>query len=296
MSTLYLRGFQRTEKEDPVDPDSCTVALDLESVITLFIYEYLQRPDTIEIVIVEEVKRCQRPEFLITLPATLTVSRLNATRDALPEESQLCKLPVIVTKPTIISGLCNVCRAVTKLSGQQQILGFKSGCLAAPAEASVWTQYCEVDVIEFLDTYTAEKQWLEGEQQLDEEVARFEIHLKQPVRIHNHRKFIQSFVKLSVANGVQPNDPDYVLEKNESKETVIKHRFVEGPTMFLADLILYCVFYFYFRRLNQDRVQNIIPLTVKWFETMEIFGKDILDGFARKMVIIHIRIASYTLF
>lgn len=273
---LYLSGViqGKTTNDLPV------VGLDIESLVTLFIYEYLGRPKQIQVTLIESENENNKSPFLFSLVLEKTTAII-LNHQSSPAESKIAKLPAIVlvnddNATTVISGLCSVSRTIVQLSGQDEILGFKRGCLAAPAEASVWTKFCEIDALRFIERL------MKGEtveDSLDVEMARFEMHLKQPVRIHNFAKVVQDLKREGVSNGSS-------LEKDQNDSLVIKHQFVEGPKMFLADLILFPVFYFVFWRYSKTDLKELMPLTVRWFETMEqVVGLEILDKLTREMVI-----------
>lgn len=277
---LYLEATLPDEK-DQLD-ESLPAGLDIKSIITLFVYEYLRRPRQIQVTLIERVNDKPNPFEFLSLDKTV-VTNVFSSHQPPPTESQLAKLPAIVLvnddgATTVISGLCSVCRTIVQLSGEEEILGFKRGCLAAPAEASVWTKFCEIDALRFIQRLMGEEEKEVIVDKLDDELARFEMHLKQPVRIHNFAKVVQDLKRTEDTKG-------YCLERDFNDTLVIKHQFVEGPKMFLADLILFCVFYFVFRRLPKKELKDVMPLTIKWFETMEVVvGTEILDRLTRKMV------------
>ena len=81
----------------------------------------------------------------------------------------------------------------------QKLLGHQSNCLSAPAEVSTWTKFCEIDLPRAVELENQELE-SEAEAEADEaeasneipyELAQFEIHLRQPVKIHNIRKRMQ---------------------------------------------------------------------------------------------------------
>lgn len=102
-----------------------------------------------------------------------------------------CDFPaVFVAEQNLcITGLCSVLRfVIAGFSQAQHLLGHQSNCLSAPAEVSTWTKFCEIDLPR------ATQEILQGEvsnRQIPFELAQFEIHLRQPVKIHNIRKRMQ---------------------------------------------------------------------------------------------------------
>lgn len=277
---LYLSS---STVASPDDDDSLVVGLDIESITCLFVYEHLQRPKLMQITLVENDEGWHSNLFSDISLDKETVTHICCIGQEAPAESKFAKLPAIVLvdddgATTVISGLSSVCRTIVQLSGQEEILGFKRGCLAAPAEASVWTKFCEIDVLRFIERLMR-RQGEEAEEleELDAELARFEMHLKQPVRIHNFAKVIQDMRRKEVVGDS--------LEKAANDTVAIKHQFVEGPKMFLADLILFSVFYFVFRRLTKEQLKDLMPLTVAWYEEMQlVVGSEVMDKLTSKMV------------
>lgn len=284
MKRLKARLYLGTRKV-PISEDVSRLVVDLniESIITIFIYEHLKRPSQIEVrLIIKDDEDPENQSSIGTIVLDNIPIQIYPSPEA-PAESLLSKLPAIVTEEedsgatTIISGLCSVCRTIAQFSGNEDILGFKRGCLAAPSEASVWTKFCEIDILRFLEEFMGTEDEVT---RLDDQLARFEMHLKQPVRIHNMGKVVQDLNKLRLAE-----KDDQSLEKDENDALVIKHQFVEGPRMFLADLILFSVFYFVFRRIPKNILRDIMPLTVKWYLAMEsVGGEEILDQLCIKIV------------
>ncbi|XP_044005434.1 glutathione S-transferase C-terminal domain-containing protein homolog [Aphidius gifuensis] len=115
-----------------------------------------------------------------------------------------------------IAGLCACLRQIIKLTLSenplhhcQNLLGFKNSCLAAPSETSVWTKFCEVDLINMLNNCNEETR---SKIELPETLARYEIHLSQPVRLHNIHKYTMS--KKYSPNGVSTqnrNIPEHAM-------------------------------------------------------------------------------------
>lgn len=277
---LFLGGAPMPNADADADSPLATMRVDIESVISLFIYEHLGRPKQIKLTMIE---MCSDGQFSVSVDRNQLTRVEGSADDEIILPNELVQLPAIViiddagATRTVISGLCSVCRAIVQLSGQVDILGFKRGCLAAPSEASVWTKFCEIDVLRLVDRLL--KSTEEETSKLDVDLARFEMHLKQPVRIHNFAKVIQDMQKVTIS------DDNQLLEKDENDAVVIKHQFVEGPKMFLADLILFSVFYFVFRRMSTEELKSIMPLTVKWYETMKsLIGVEILDKLTQGMV------------
>ena len=89
-----------------------------------------------------------------------------------------------------ITGLCSVVRYLISNAdpSDRMLLGYQGNCLEAPAEVSTWTKFCEIDLPRATQTFFEQQQQTEV---LPFELARFEVHMGQPVKIHNIRKRMQ---------------------------------------------------------------------------------------------------------
>ena len=178
-------------------------------------------------------------------------------------------LPVLVVgervglSPLVVSGLAAVCRYVVKNSHDpalRQVLGFRSNCLQAPAEVSLWTAFCECQMTESTLMFLSRSTDGEDVIELPAALVQFEEHLKQPVRMHNILRHAQQ-LQQSVASG--PID-------SKEAASLVSHTYAEGPDMTLADLLLYpCV------RLVTDRLTacgvaltEYLPRVALWLLTM----------------------------
>lgn len=93
----------------------------------------------------------------------------------------------------------------------KSLLGHNQTTLSAPAEVSVWTKFCEIDLPKATTSLlgslvkakkeTSESGAIISERstdeikfpiQLPEELAKYEAHLRQPIRMHNIRKRMQA--------------------------------------------------------------------------------------------------------
>lgn len=136
---------------------------------------------------------------------------------------------------------------VVKCSGEEwrHLLGFREGCLFACAEVSLWTKYCEVDIVQTAKMLLSGVSSSIAEPEIPENIIRFEEHLGQPVRAHNVGKFIE-----------------------ENNVTYIEHKFAEGYQMSLADLIILPCVRVFMQLLGSIYLSQYIPLTVQWFKRM----------------------------
>lgn len=176
------------------------------------------------------------------------------TIEAPPEISLFCVWPIIIQENYLIAGLCSVARQIIKCSQHKKVkklLGFRDACLMSCSEASIWTKFCEIDMIESVtDLLNDSGQKLN----LPPDMCRFEYHLSQPVRMHNIYKVAQE------KNGETKNIP---IEK------LVQHTFSEGPFMTLSDVILFTVYQIFFNLYPDLRLRTILPLTTQWFETIQ---------------------------
>lgn len=133
---------------------------------------------------------------------------------------------------------------VLKNSGEEwkSLLGFREGCLYACAETSLWTKFCEVDIIDTVHKLLKNCGLLN--QMLPEDLARFEVHLGQPIRTHNVQKQIS---------------------ENRS-EFLNEHRFAEGYSMSLADLIIVVCIRIFIVCTGSMCLSKFLPNIYQWYE------------------------------
>lgn len=169
------------------------------------------------------------------------------------------KLPIFITKNIVVSGLCGVLRRILKSKYNSisiTLLGFKENCLMAPAEASIWTRFCEVEMLQCTKTILTEK--FEKSQEIPEELIKFERDLSNPARIHNVYKIAR---EIGQNQAIKSGIP--VEELN------IQHTFSQGLEMTLADFILFCYFKIIFSIVKEDYLKNFLPLTAKWYANLK---------------------------
>lgn len=245
------------------------------SFLALFTYRYLKEPRNVQInFVANKIETGKIALRSSQLRRELTDQHITC-RDAatLPALRDL-RLPIYGRNGNIfIAGTCAVCReliARQPSSQLRQLLGFKDSCLLAPAEASIWTRFCEVDVVNLVS------QLQNGELPLREmpvEVVRFEQHMNQPVRMHNIYKLARDQAN-QTENGVPVKRKERVLiECSIPKEQLlIEHRFAEGISFTIADLILYPMLRLVFQHCAQ--MLPHFPLTSTWFSEVSEFFKE----------------------
>lgn len=288
------------------------VHVTVETFIALFVHQHLQTPpNTLRVYLVmsssdedNNQTGCSVQVDLSNIPFE-TMTR----HDYQQELANLCNFPVFVTPDSVvIAGLCGVCRAMVKNCGrpaQSTLLGFKGACLLAPAETSVWTKFCEIDVVEATKsivtmcsaaTLGQTNEMNQIECTLPDSFGRFESHMNQPVRMHNVYKLARNVAKAEVKKAENVTAALKNLNINEKKKeprlnktkktksihisstTPIKdlnldHRFVEGPDhVTLADCIIYASYAICFEALpagGAELLKHHLPLTGRWWQHVD---------------------------
>lgn len=209
----------------------------LESLITLFVCKYVN---------VGKINLIQgegNSSFMVKL--------LNCDYEIL-KENLLCELPCIKTGNIFISGLCAVVREIIKESKIVELLGFKQACLRAPNEVSIWTKFCEIDMIRAVNQLYEND--VEKEIVIPVDLIRFENHMSQPVRIHNIYKLARNYETIT----------DCSIPKEKLN---IPHQYVEGPFLTIADLILIPQVVLLVKSISK-KVLTEVPLVANWFNLM----------------------------
>ncbi|KAL0279328.1 UNVERIFIED_CONTAM: hypothetical protein PYX00_000918 [Menopon gallinae] len=252
MKELYLEVFSNVS-------ESGICFVPLETLIVLFLYEYCDQPPLL--ITLVQTASDDRPQFKIRLPSLL-FEILDEEDVDLP--GNLCRMPSVVAGETCVAGLCSVLRGILRIVDEKHfLLGFKQGCVYACAESSVWTKFCEVDIIESTNELFAKTEW-ETTVTLPRDLARFEEHMKQPVRAHNIQKQKQDVAR---EGGIliKKHSPDSRLDVIQDLE----HVFSEGHKMTLADLILFPCFHLIFQLVGTGFLREALPLTYKWYENLK---------------------------
>ncbi|XP_059057629.1 glutathione S-transferase C-terminal domain-containing protein homolog [Achroia grisella] len=285
--------------------ESVQVSMSLESYIIFCIYKFCA-PTKVDLCFVP----VPSSDNEVTLSFNETPNFVNV-KDV-PWQVRSCTYPVTLYGDTIITGLCAVARHICSYRTNKQslyedevgLLGFRKGCLQAPNEVSIWTKFCEVDLIRTM------KELLNTEKVLSvpKNMVRFENHLKTPVRIHNVFKVAREFKKESLRkNSIDTEDIKDVMESKTETRTPksrkwksnlkkqlegiattkienlnIHHQFAEGPFLTLADLILLPLYYIVEQAFG-SKFESVLPLTFKWYTNVINIAelqviKPILDG------------------
>ncbi|KAG7198185.1 hypothetical protein KM043_005599 [Ampulex compressa] len=205
--------------------DECLAPI--ETIVTLFTIKYCD--SKINIKLVRSKQKLDERAYTIDI-SNFTYEIIEI--DEVPYYASLCELPNIsINKTSCIAGLCTILRQIIKDTATQcpshycrKLLGFKDSCLLTCSEASVWTKFCEIDLIltlKFLNARDIEHN------ELPITLARFEHHMSQPVRLHNLYKYTMS---------KKCADEKIIMQE---KSRMPEHVYAEGFYMTLADVIIF---------------------------------------------------------
>lgn len=245
LNQVFLELFQLSE----------AYVAPIETIVTLFTIKYCD--SDIKIKFIKGNSDQSRKEKFYNLDISSFRYEILEENSPIQDTRNSCALPhIVVNEFSCIAGLCATLRQIVKGSlkknaENQCLLGFKKSCLLACSETSVWTKFCEVDIISTL-------KFFDINDELPITLARFECHMSQPVRLHNIYKYIN---------------------KNEKK--IPEHIYAEGSTISLADIIIFVCIYIFFDNMNIMRIWNegiikLLPLTYKWYMRM-IQGERIFE-------------------
>ena len=170
-----------------------------------------------------------------------------------------------------VIGLCSVLRGICRASKGSptdalatQLLGFKENCLMSPSEVSLWTNFCEREMVEC----SKQLRRATGEIEFPIEMMKLETDLGNPVRVHNVYKVARDLKKdRSIKSGTELN---------------LEHKFCHANDPNLSDVILYSIYKLIFSTsIDINDVSCTIPLTVKWFHNMQ--KENFLDDLTAKL-------------
>ncbi|KAJ2945505.1 hypothetical protein O0L34_g318 [Tuta absoluta] len=228
------------------------------------------------------------------------VDQLEFIDDAeIPWQAATCVYPVVLCEDTVITGLCAVARHISKYrttsisthEHEEGLLGFRKGCLQAPNEVSIWTKFCEVDIMKtVLEVLQAEKL-----DEIPKNIVRFENHLNKPVRVHNVYKLAREMKKLNLKSKIEesnqntesnkenedkPREPKTRKWKSNIKKELeinsstkiedldLHHQFAEGPFLTIADLVLLPSYHLLIQTIGISVFESMLPLTCKWYKNL----------------------------
>lgn len=277
MDQLYIEIELLTLKHTETE-----VFTTVPSFLALYVYRYLNCSDSIKLNFVCSTLSSEQGKIKLrseSLNSELTDDRIICKDSSKLDAIQDLRLPLYAKeKDTFIAGICAVCRELIARQPDKnklKLLGFKESCLLAPSESSIWTRFCEVDVVESLSHILRCINHGECNKSIPIESARFEKHMNEPVRMHNIYKLARS-----KANQETSTVEEGKVEKRRKNKIIIncsipkekldiKHRFAEGVDFTIADLLLYpcmrLIFTCYPNALDQ------FPLTSAWLNEVTLY-------------------------
>ncbi|KAK7083109.1 hypothetical protein SK128_009232 [Halocaridina rubra] len=279
--TLYLLGKK----------DNGGLFVPAESLVALFVLEYCQNP-SVNVVLVEACK--QREQLSSHEYDALLVSAdsdytpwFPFDEDCLsfpfvmkilgecPDMVSNCILPVIVlnSQPWCVAGLCSSLRVMLAKTVEnhpthycKSLLGFRGGCMQACAEVSVWTKFCEVEVINTLKHVYNNCHINEGKVLIPRDIIRFEYHMQCPPVLHNGLKKKQQYLRDTISDKTELK---LLLAKKLSELPDMEHEYAEGLDMTMADLMLFVCFHILLCKLKTHIIfEDICPLVMKWYKLL----------------------------
>lgn len=260
------------------------VIVTLDTFISLFVLKFTGLSQNIHIYLVSDDDENQNNKSTssssgICVDTSSFEYDILSKADFKTEVAGNCDFPVMLNDGNVVlAGLCAVCRNIVKSSDEKFIglLGFKSACLLAPAEASIWTKFCEVDIIEStkkilksMESANSEKVFL-----LPDTYSRFESHMSQPIRAHNIYKLARELAKASISDISDEKSKkkyDKIASSIPIKDLNLEHKYAEGQEISIADLILYPCFWLAWtvatngEQMDREHsLSTLLPLTYKW--------------------------------
>nr|SVE91760.1 EOG090X0615 [Daphnia sinensis] len=234
----------------------------LDGVIAMFINSWSGNKTQLTLV--------NHPSDSLTIPIPTSLAAQGAKVN--PDLALLTTLPLLVVGESetfsrlTVSGLAAVSRHLMKESDDPVVvksLGFRGNCLQAPAECSLWTSFCEVQMVQSTILFLAQQQ-KQDVVEIPAVLAKLEEHMKQPIRMHNVVKRCQKD---------QPQSTGQLKQEEIQKlaGSLLEHCYVEGPDMTLADLLLFPCIILLADRLSELGVQlaDHLPRISAWLTRMK---------------------------
>lgn len=243
MDQLYIEIELSTLKHAETD-----IFTSVPSFIALYVYRYLNSPENVKLNFVCSTLTTEKGKLKLrsgSLKRELTEDRILCKDGSKHEAIQDLRLPVYAKEgDTFIAGMCAVSRELIARQAdatKRKLLGFKESCLLAPSEASIWTRFCEVNIVQSLTHLLRCIEIDELYTDLPVECARFERHMNEPVRMHNIYKLAREKANQdTMGKNEKKRKHKITIECTVPKEQLaIEHRFSEGVDFTIADLILY---------------------------------------------------------
>jgi hypothetical protein len=192
-----------------------------ESYITIFLWRLL-KTENVKLKLVKSTK-----DQDTTVPMNL-----GSVQKEIIEGDVERKLPMLQLDGChYVVGLCSVlrgiCRAAKGSSTGElatQLLGFKENCLMSPSEVSLWTNFCEREMVECSKRLRRATSELE----FPIELMKLETDLGNPVRVHNVYKVARDLRKdQSIKSGSELN---------------LEHKYCHANEPNLSDVILFSIY------------------------------------------------------
>lgn len=276
---------------------SSTLNLPVESFLTYCIYKYCAPEDlSLNFIFVDRGAKKE-----LTLHWKDDVKFTDGAN--IPWQVAACKFPVVLYEDTIITGLCAVARHICKYRSsapafeehEEGLLGFRKSCLQAPNEVSIWTKFCEVDIIKTIRNILN----VDKLEEVPKNLVRFENHLRKPVRVHNVYKIARDLKKESIKNEIKPQNEiktgkESTKENNEKVRKVkvrkwksntrkelqidsstkiedleVSHHYAEGPFLTLADLLILPSYHILIQSFGDPIFLSLLPYTHVWFNNLQ---------------------------
>ncbi|XP_025075828.1 glutathione S-transferase C-terminal domain-containing protein homolog [Pogonomyrmex barbatus] len=246
MSDVYLAIYSIA--------DMCLAPI--ETVVTLFTIKYCE--SSINIKLIPSKQELTEQAYMIDL-TSFVYEIININE--MPHYASSCELPnVTVNEDSCMAGLCTVLRQIVKsanpkylMNDGNKLLGFKGSCLMACSEASIWTKFCEVDLILTLKSLARSHP---EKSELPVSLARFECHMSQPVKLHNLYKYTmcKKFAALDISRRDETGLPE--------------HTYAEGACITLSDIIIFVCMHILLNMFSSQMILKLVPLTAKWYDRM----------------------------
>ncbi|KAF5283825.1 hypothetical protein FQA39_LY04645 [Lamprigera yunnana] len=243
MASVYINA--RTTEE--------SVVVNLESLILIYVHKICQ---TQAVLHVKEYRDDTGPFFKVNRG----IINFKICYEV-PAIANYCKWPVVVIDNVVTAGLSSVCRQLIKNCDTEvsNLLGFREACLMACNEVSIWTKFCEIDMIcstkEFANNPC--DYFYNNNFYVPVDLSRFENHMCEPVKIHN----VYKLARLK-------NKNKWLSSNVPVNQLNLDHKFAEGPSMTLSDVLLYPCFKVMFKMFDKDLLQSHLPLTLNWFKNV----------------------------
>ncbi|KAL7633340.1 UNVERIFIED_CONTAM: hypothetical protein RMT77_016446 [Armadillidium vulgare] len=193
-----------------------------------------------------------------------------------PSMIQNCTLPALKVRNEniVVVGLSASLRYVLLSKAERdpdhisnRLLGFRKSCLQACAEVSVWTKFCEVDIVEMIkDIYFNYNSQSFQKLSIPVHIIRYEKHLQKPPILHNALRRKQEHFEKTLDNKTLVIEMKK-LKLNELPD--LEHVYAEGIDFSVADLLLYVSFTLCFHRLgNMIEFEKVSPHVIKWLSEL----------------------------